>query len=109
MQVPTEQIGIKKIYASSFLQTSLWSFVTAQKLCNVDTSEAIRSFQSFFDLHDLDFSALRKTYYRKNEEYKKDAKNVKLDAKDVFYLNPEDIDHFFSIIRNKLFEHERRK
>jgi hypothetical protein len=80
----SEQTGIQLIYASNFLHTSLWSFVTGQKLCGKEVNESIKTFMSYFNLEDIEFGSLKQAYYRKNAEFMKCAKGISTDAKVVF-------------------------
>jgi hypothetical protein len=98
--IPPDQIGIKEIYASNFLHTALWSFVTAQRLCNVDVSQSIRNFINFFGVEDLDEGTLRQVFYRKNSEYKKCAPGISSDAKTVF--KQDEVDKMLGIVKTVL-------
>jgi hypothetical protein len=99
-KIPPEQINLKEIYASNFLHTALWSFVTAQKLLGIDLSQSIRSFKTYFGVDDLEDGTLRQVFYRKNEEYKKCVQGISADARCVF--REEEIDKMLNIVKASL-------
>lgn len=101
-QIPSCQIGIKDIYASNFLHTVLWSFVSGQRLCGVDFGVSIRNFIEHFGLEDVEEGTLRQAFYRKDAEYKKASSGICSDAKNVF--KPDEIDRALGLVK-KIITH----
>ena len=95
-----DQIGIKEIYASNFIHTALWSFVTAQRLCGIDVRPAINNFIKFMGLEDLEVETLRLAYYRLNAQYKKCVPGISSDAKTVF--KQDEVDKMLGIVKTVL-------
>lgn len=92
------QLGIKSIYTSNFLHTTLWAFVTGQRMNNTPVNEAIRNYMQHFDVFDLDFGALKVAYYNKDKEFRKCASDISKDAKDVFDVKPDEVEKVFSCL-----------
>lgn len=93
------QVGIKTIYTSNFLHTTLWSFVTGQRLCGTDVSVAIRNYMHHFDVLDLEFSTLKWAYYRKDKEFRKSASDISKDARDCFNATPDEVENVFGKLK----------
>jgi len=82
--IPSEQLGIKNIYASNFLHTTLWAFVTGQRQSGKDVKSAVRCFIQFFGVEEIDEGTLRLAFYRKDNEVKKCMPGISDDVKTVF-------------------------
>ena len=95
-----EFLGIKKVYTSIFLHTTLWAFVTGQRQSGRDINSAIRSFIEYFDADELDPSSLRHAYYVKDKELKKCMTGICTDAKTVF--KDDAIDEILVKVKNVL-------
>ena len=98
--IPPAQIGMKDIYASNFLHTTLWAFISGQRMCGKDVSEAIRSFINYFGMEETDEGTLRGIFYRKDKEFKKCATGICSDAKSVF--KPDEIDKTLGLVKKIL-------
>lgn len=96
------QIKINTLYASTFLHTTLWAFVTAQRQCGVGLNASIRGYMHYFDVNDLEFNALKHAYKRKNDEFRRNKKEISDDARVVFDVGPDEVDRVFSRMKNLL-------
>lgn len=98
--VSPEQIGINDIYASNFLHTVLWAFITAQRLCGKDVSHAVRSFIHHFGMEEVEPNTIRLAFYRKDAEFKKNKSGISADAKCVF--KPDELDKTLGLVKKIL-------
>ena len=95
-----EFLGIKQVYTSNFLHTTLWAYITGQGQKGVDVSSAVRSFIEYFDADELDPVSLRHAYYVKDKELKKCMSPVCADIKAVF--KEDDVDKLLIKFKNVL-------
>jgi hypothetical protein len=95
-----EFLGIKKVYTSNFLHTTLWAFITGQRQTGKDINSAVRSFIEYFDADELDPASLRHAYYIKDKELKKCMSGISCDVKTVF--KDDDIDKILVKMKNVL-------
>lgn len=95
-----EFLGIKQVYTSNFLHTTLWAYITGQRQKGVDVSSAVRSFIEYFDADELDPVSLRHAYYIKDKELKKCMTGICTDVKTVF--KEDDLDKLLIKFKNVL-------
>ena len=95
-----EFLGIKQVYTSNFLHTTLWAFITGQRQNGADVSSAVRSFIEYFDANELDPVSLRHAYYVKDKELKKCMSGICTDVKSV--LKGDEADKIMAKIYNSL-------
>ena len=95
-----DQIELKQVYTSTFLHTTLWAYVTAQRQMGTDIRTAIVNFVGFFNIDEIDHETLRAAYYRQEKEIRRCMPGMSVDLKNAFREN--DVDKLLSSINRAL-------